>query len=397
MKKPQLLLFTFLLLFIHASLFGQVQPVFDKSTGNIIDNNTWIPHEAKPLQDLPGAGPYIQLHNGVLLMVDSSFCFTSSDKGKTWKQTGIFTNPSSFKISGEHVLLETSRGMLILAFSNLREASNLVWDSVAFDFKEAILPAYVTRSSDGGRTWETPQKLHNSWTGANRSIIETRSGAVVFTSMMMRHNPCHHTVLTYTSFNDGKDWTRSNIIDLGGRGDHSGVTESCIVQLNDGRLWQLMRTNWGCLWQAYSKDEGLTWTDISTTTIDASSAPAMVKRLSSGRLILLWNRRFPSGKNTYPMRGGNGSRFSEVAVINHREELSVSISDDDGKSWSLPKVIAKNLQYPNQDKMASWIAYPFVLEPEPGLLWITTMQGGLKISIKEADCRNQEKALFGSY
>ncbi|MBZ4191387.1 sialidase family protein [Niabella beijingensis] len=61
--------------------------------------------------------------------------------------------------------------------------------------------------------------------------------------MMMRHNPCHHTVLTYTSFNDGKDWVRSNIIDLGGKGDHSGVTESCIVQLKDGRLWQLIRTN----------------------------------------------------------------------------------------------------------------------------------------------------------
>ncbi len=95
------------------------------------------------------------------------------------------------------------------------------------------------------------------------------------------------------------------------------------------------------------------------------------------------------------MRGGSGSRFSEAAVVNHREELSICFSDDDGKSWTAPRIIAKNLQYPNQDKMASWIAYPFVVEPAPGLLWITTMQGGLKISINESDFINQEKAPFG--
>ncbi|MBZ4191388.1 sialidase family protein [Niabella beijingensis] len=152
MKDIRLLPFIFLCLWIPFRSAGQLPAVFDKNTGSIIENDTWVPPGAHPLKNLPNAGPYIQLRNGDLLTVDSNFCLTSADKGKTWKHAAIFTTPSDFKIGGEHVLLETRRGILILAFSNLREASRLVWDSVAFDFDEAILPTYVTRSMDGGNT-----------------------------------------------------------------------------------------------------------------------------------------------------------------------------------------------------------------------------------------------------
>src|SRR5690606_13340853 len=179
----------------------------------------------------------------------------------------------------------------------------------------------------GGRTWEKPQKLHNEWTGAVRDMIETRNGNVIFTSMMMLHNTAHHTVLTYTSRNEGETWERSNIIDMGGIGHHGGVTESTIEQLKDGRIWQLMRTNWGTFWEAFSDDEGIIWKDIKPTSIDASSAPGLLKRLESGRLALIWNRLYPSGKDYYPLRGGD-RQWSEVRSSNHREELSIAFSED---------------------------------------------------------------------
>lgn len=239
-------------------------------------------------------------------------------------------------------------------------------------------------SHDEGKTWLEPQKLHNEWTGAIRTIIETRSGNIIFTSMMMRHNPGHHTVLTYTSFNDGKDWVRSNIIDLGGIGHHSGVTESTIVQLKSGKIWQLIRTNWGSFWEAFSDDEGVTWHTIRSTSIDASSAPGLLKRLESGRIVLLWNRRFPLGKDYYPLRGGD-RQWSEVATSNHREELSMAFTDDEGKTWSEPIVIAKSYKVQNEDTGKTWLSYPYAFEASPGVLWITTMQGGLRIKLKESD------------
>ena len=33
----------------------------------------------------------------------------------------------------------------------------------------------------------------------------------------------------------------------------------------------------------------------------------------------------------------------------------------------------------------AWLSYPRVLEYSPGELWITTMQGGLRLVIQESD------------
>src|SRR5690606_10640056 len=177
------------------------------------------------------------------------------------------------------------------------------------------------------------------WTGAIRDIIETADGNIVFTTMMMRHNPGHHTVLTYTSKDQGKSWIRSNVIDLGGVGHHSGVTESTLIQRKDGRLWMLMRTNWGNFWEVYSDDDGLNWGDLKTTAIDASASPGLLKRLASGRLVLVWNRRYPEGQSSYPLSGGD-LQWSETPASVHRQELSIAFSEDEGKSWTEPIVIA---------------------------------------------------------
>ncbi|NDC77467.1 MAG: exo-alpha-sialidase, partial [Chitinophagia bacterium] len=63
----------------------------------------------------------------------------------------------------------------------------------------------------------------------------------------------------------------------------------------------------------------------------------------------------------------------------HREELSVSFSDDEGRHWSDPIVIAK-VTRPNTQ-----VSYPYFLERNPGEIWITTMFGGLRLSFLEKD------------
>ena len=145
-----------------------------------------------------------------------------------------------------------------------------------------------------------------------------------------------------------------------------------------------MRTNWGTFWEAFSDDEGLSWKEIKPTGIAASSAPGQLKRLASGKLVLIWNRRFPDGKDTYPLRGGD-NQFSEVAASNHREELSIAYSDNDGKTWSKPKVIAKSHVVQNKDTTKAWISYPYIFEVKPGELWVTTMQGDLRMKLIEKD------------
>ena len=348
-----------------------------EQSGKITADSLWIATGTSELKGLR-MGPFIRLKSRQLLTVDSTKSYISNDEGKTWNSYPLFKEGQSFFIRTERAIIQTKKGTIILAFINEKERANWNWRTDLYDSPDAILPTYIIRSMDGGKTWQHPQKLHNDWTGAIRDIIETKSGNIVFTSMMMRHNPGHHTVLTYSSNDDGLNWKRSDIIDLGGIGHHAGVTESTLEQLKDGRLWMLMRTNWGKIWQCFSSDEGISWDHIQSTNIDASSAPAMLHRLESGRLVLVWNRSFPEGKNSYPLSGGD-NQWSEVPTSNHREELSIMFSEDEGVNWSSPVVIAKTL------KKKSQIAYPYLFEEQPGKIWITTMYGGLRISLLEKD------------
>lgn len=356
------------------------------SRSKLSSKGYWIHDKA---EEIPGlkTGPFVRLGNGDILTVEGNKSCISKDEGKTWTEYPIFADADRFDIRIERALIRTKDGVIILAFANDKEKANWNWQNDIADSPDATIPTYAVRSLDEGKTWQDPQKLHDEWTGANRDIIETKDGNVVLSTMMMRHNPGHHTVLTYTSKTNGLSWVRSNVIDLGGVGHHSGVTEATIEQLRDGRIWMLMRTNWGVFWEAFSDNEGLTWKNFRPTKIDASSAPGMLQRLKSGRLFLVWNRAKPEGKSEYKMSGGDGIS-SEVAHSNNREELSVMFSDDDGKTWTKPVVIAGITE---KSKIKN-LAYPRVFEARPGEIWITTTYAGfageLSIKLHEKDFLN---------
>ncbi|NLM78399.1 MAG: exo-alpha-sialidase [Ruminococcaceae bacterium] len=273
--------------------------------------------------------------------------------------------PKGMKISAGSFspFLCTQKGTLIFVFSNKGESSAFLWDSEAHDMPGASTPTYVTRSLDGGQTWSKPHKLHDEWTGANRAILQTKTGAVVFTSMKMLHHPGRHSVLTYRSEDEGASWVPSPTIDLGGIGHHGGVTEAAMIELNDGRILQYLRTNWWQFWKAVSVDDGKVFHPYGPSGIDASSAPGYLLRLKSGRIALIWNRFSPEGTQQVTLKGGDGN-WSETPTSNFRAELSLSFSENDGDSWSEPIVVARNPE--------GQISYPCAFEAAPGEIWITT-------------------------
>jgi hypothetical protein len=346
-------------------------------SGKKTSTRFWIHDKTKEINNFR-MGPFIHLKKGAIATVDTSNFLVSHDEGTTWKAFPMFKDSSKFFIRPERALIKTKKGTLILAFANDKERAKWNWSKDTHDSPEAELPTYAMYSNDNGKSWSQPQLLHKEWTGAIRDIIETKDGEVIFSSMMMRHNPGHHAVVTYNSSNQGLTWTRSNIIDLGGVGDHDGVTESTLEQMRDGSLKMLLRTNWGYFWETTSTNNGMTWENVKSTPIDASSSPGMFKRLKSGRLVLVWNRYYPQGKKTYPLRGGDYN-FSASPVSMHREEISIMFSDDDGKHWSKPVVIGKTTEPKTQ------IAYPYLFEKSPGELWISFAFSKLRISLYEKD------------
>lgn len=311
----------------------------------------------------------------------------SRDKGITWESTAPIGPASDVIPSDSGAFAVTRNGILVAAFANYAGMQRpREWDPAFQGDLGWREPTCVARSLDGGKTWQDLQQLHSDWTGAVRDMIETRDGHVVFSTMKLRHTPGRHTVLTYRSTDEGATWQASNLIDLGGVGHHGGLSEPTLLELRDGRLLQFIRTNWGQFWRAFSDDGGLTWHPHGPAGVDASSAPGCLLRLSSGRIVLVWNREYPEGRRTHPLRGGDGV-WSATPVSNFRQELSISFSEDECENWSSPVVIARNPE--------GEISYPYLFEPEPGLLWVTACRLKdplLRIQIRESDFVRETQA-----
>jgi len=332
-------------------------------------------------------GPFARRPDGAVVAIEKNRVVASTDEGLTWET--IAENPC-----GEHADIRVERafihipkgkyegdtpvgddGILILAWEDFAQR-HFTWSDETQNARGSIIPTMTARSLNGGRTWQDVQLLHKEWTGAVRDMIQLRDGRVVFTTMKMLSDPGRHAVMTYASDDGGANWMASNLLDYGGIGHHDGAIETTLVELKDGLLMKYVRTNWGQFWRAESKDGGHYWHTIGPAGVDASSAPGLLFRMKSGRIALLWNRYYAEGKTEQPLYGGD-RKWSAVPCSNFRDELSIAFSDDECDSWSSPVVIAK--------KADAWLSYPYAFEAEPGVLWVTTMQGNVRLKLREED------------
>ena len=323
-------------------------------------------------------GPFVKLGDGTILTVEDHATLISEDDGRTWsKPRTMYKGTGPGRPSSSGVMLRTRDGVIVCVYMDM-EHFKWSWNEASAEADEDVsLDVWAIRSLDEGETWIGRTKIFEGYCGALIDMIETSSGEIVVPIQRLLRDPSRHAMCVYVSPDSGETWRQSNIIDLGGHGHHDGAMEPTLVELKDGRLWMLIRTNLDRFWEAHSSDKGLSWRVIRPSGIDASSAPGYMVRLSSGRLALVWNRLYPEGEDRYPRRGGDGHLSAEKASW-HREELSLAFSEDDGKTWSEPVVILRI--------KGGGPSYPYIFEHEPGELWITTRFGDkLVMSVSESD------------
>ena len=122
-----------------------------------------------------------------------------------------------------------------------------------------------------------------------------------------------------------------------------GLLEPTMVELRDGTLVMLMRAEWGgVLWRSDSRDGGRTWCDAYPTSIKNPSSLAHLLRLPDGRIALL-NNHF-------------GGFIGEPMRLEDRDPLSLWISDDELKSFSVKEDIIKG----------GWLSYPYAIALRDG-------------------------------
>ncbi|MFM2166063.1 MAG: hypothetical protein RIS79_434 [Verrucomicrobiota bacterium] len=310
-------------------------------------------------------GPFVTTADDGVLCIDNKNALRSTDEGRTWTSTPLFADPAKFSVSNERALLRTREGVIISAWMNgveRKAPQGWHWGEASAKWTDFILPTYTCRSTDDGKTWEAPVKLSDPWCGCIHSLIQMKSGRLVLVGQEIIAQWRHATVM-WASDDLGKTWQRGDVLDDGiGTHDHAGSIEGSVIERADGSLYLLLRTESGFLWEAVSKD-GLKWSGLKQTAIASVTCCPQMARLADGRIALLWNA--PPRHN--PKNGSS------------RAELSLAFSSDETASWSQPVIVAANYT------PAGRVSYPYLYERKPGELWITTMQGGLRMSVRTAD------------
>lgn len=258
----------------------------------------------------------------------------TKDGGRTWSPESVIARHPDCQPSHPSVLT-TRDGVLHVFYLGFKKWK---WEGVN-PTDETQSDMWTTRSSDNGATWSEPQMIFKGYTGASNGAIETRDGHLIVPYSHYVNDPGRLVSHTSVSSDGGKTWSLGNPIDIGGAGNHEGALEPCVLELEDGRVWMLIRTKRKVFWESFSSDGGKTWSAAKATTIDASSAPGHLTRLADGRIALVWNR-----------------------ADKGRTELHLALSADEGKTWTPSLNVARG--------KPGGAAYPFVIEIDAGELWI---------------------------
>lgn len=136
----------------------------------------------------------------------------------------------------------------------------------------------------------------------------------------------------YCSCDEGETFSLIGHTDYPAR----STDEHMIVEKKDGRLWMLIRAKGG-IGQGFSDDKGHTWYDIGFSGIANPCSRFHIRRLPSGRLLLINHKNF-SGENEQNLPLGKG-----------RDHLTAMLSDDDGLTWSDGLLLDErdNVSYPD--------------------------------------------------
>ncbi|MBK8090496.1 MAG: exo-alpha-sialidase [Verrucomicrobiaceae bacterium] len=273
----------------------------------------------------------------------------STDGGRTWG------SPTTIQ--------ENHGGANVMSVSLLRSASGDVLFFYLIKNSLSDLKAYVRRSKDDTQSWSeptliTPEPGYHVMNNAR--IIQLRSGRLLAPistcgTVFAKGDPFRTVV--YRSDDDGRTWQRGRTLVSAPK---RGAMEPGLIEMKDGRVMQIIRTQTGYIWHSYSSDGGDTWTEAQPWIVEAPESPTTITRIpGTGDWLLVLN---PTVEWKNPEKTVLGTNHGGA-----RTPLSAMISHDEGKTWSRPKNIESDPSLtfaytsitPHQDRMLlSYYVFP---------------------------------------
>lgn len=187
----------------------------------------------------------------------------------------------------------------------------------------------------------------------------------------------------YVSSDQGETFCLRGYADIPNR----SFDEHMIVQKQDGTLWMLVRSFDG-IGESFSSDQGYTWSDGRLSHIDGPCSRFHIRRLRSGRLLLINHYRFQERIDLNDILSQG-----PVKAWRGRTNLTALLSEDDGKTWPYSVLLDERND----------AAYPDAKEADDGFLYVTydrervTEREILMARLTEADILNGVFSSTGSY
>lgn len=200
--------------------------------------------------------------------------------------------------------------------------------TIAVDY---FIDVWHVRSRDGGTAWETPKVIFEGYVGSLNNVLQLENGRIVLPFAAWiggrpQGPPMGANEITCLYSDDGgATWNPSEsrltapcYTDFNGSG--YGACEPVLIELDNGRVYMLARTETGRLYESFS-DDGANWEPLRPSPFLSTDAPAGLLRLHDNRILLFWN-----GCEKPP-------RFNGAGVYGGRDALHAAISSDEGKTW----------------------------------------------------------------
>ena len=287
---------------------------------------------AAPDHPRQSEGDIVVLRDGTLLAAWSDFYEKANDHAPA--RISAARSTGGGRTWGARFTLQENTGDAnVMSASLLRSRSGDILFFYLQKNSTTDLKAHVRRSADDAKTWDTPVLVTPEpgyHVMNNARVIQLQTGrllAPVATAPQVGTKNDNFKTVVYRSDDDGRTWQRGTTL-LGA--PKRGAMEPGLIELKDGRVLQIIRTQNGKIWHSFSKDGGDTWSEATPWNIEAPEAPSTLARNpANGDWLLVWN---PTVIWSNPEK--------TVLGTNHggpRTPLAAMISHDEGRTWSAPR------------------------------------------------------------
>lgn len=292
----------------------------DKTTVLTLEPDTNNPRNSE--------GDFITLKDGRILFIFSRFTGTdggdfghaylasrySSDNGKTWSKEDQLVVEQEAAVNTMSVsLLRLKNGAIALFYLRVNSTSDCI--------------PWMRISTDEAKTWSEPIQCISDRKGYfvvnNNRVIQLKNGRLLMPAAYhyvpeggdWDEKAGHGRIYCYYSDDNGQTWKPGKEV---ANPDSVINQEPAVIELKNGNVLMLIRTNSGAQYISSSEDKGETWSAAKKSNITSPTSPASIARIpSTGDLLLVWN-------NT---------------VNEKRTPLNIAVSKDEGKTWSHTKTL----------------------------------------------------------